>query len=110
MDTPGDNLLAPSHGKMNSASLALDTLSHFNIDLAARRQRQIQSACRLGQRWPRSASCTHQSAPAIQRSFRDRENNGGSPVNGYFLGFRKGASSAQPVAAIPTDLPGAQRL
>jgi len=91
---PGDNLLAPSHGKMNSASLALDTLSHFNIDLAGTaasgkyNQLVVSGSVGLGQ----ATLQLTQSAPGNTNDhFVIVKNNGGSPVNGYFLGLQEGA-------------------
>src|SRR6185369_5256869 len=91
---PGDNLLAPSHGKMNSASLVLDTLSHFNIDLAGTaasgkyNQLVVSGSVGLGQ----ATLQLTQSAPGQTNDhFVIVKNNGGSPINGNFLGLQEGA-------------------
>jgi autotransporter-associated beta strand protein len=91
---PGDNLLVPSHGTMNSASLALDSASHFNIDLGGTaasgkyNQLVVAGSVGLGQ----ATLQFTQSAPGkTNDQFVIVKNNGGSPVNGIFLGLQEGA-------------------
>jgi autotransporter-associated beta strand protein len=90
---PGDNLLAPTHGQMQSATLALDPSSSFNVDLGGTAASGNYDRLSVAGSVVLSNATFHltQSAPAHSNDvFTIIKNGGGSSVKGIFAGFPEG--------------------
>jgi fibronectin-binding autotransporter adhesin len=90
---PGDNLTAPTHGKMNSASLTLDAASDFNIDLGGTAASGNFDQLLVAGGVVLSNANFHLTQSASGQSndvFTIIKNGGGSAVKGTFAGFPEG--------------------
>jgi autotransporter-associated beta strand protein len=94
---PGDNLSAPNHGKLASASLVLDTNSDFNIDLggsmASGRYNQLVVAGNVVLS-NATLHVTQSGLGQLNDVFTIIKNNSGSAVKGTFAGIVEGATLA----------------
>jgi hypothetical protein len=90
---PGDNLLAPTHGKMNCASLTLDSNSDFNIDLGGTAASGNYDQLMVAGGVVLSNATFHLTQSVMGQSnnvFTIIKNGGGAAVIGTFAGFPEG--------------------
>jgi hypothetical protein len=90
---PGDNLLAPTHGQMQSATLTLAPTSDFNVDLGGTAVSGNYDRLSVAGGVVLSNATFHltQSAPGRSNDvFTIIKNGGGSAVKGIFAGFPEG--------------------
>jgi autotransporter-associated beta strand protein len=90
---PGDNLLAPTHGKMNCASLTLDSNSDFNIDLGGTPASGNYDQLMVAGGVVLSNATFHLTQSSMGQSndvFTIIKNGGGAAVKGTFAGFPEG--------------------